>query len=96
MIDRVFGPDFFVVDEAGQLLTSAHNHNLLRRARSFLEHVDLDGTVIEDGLRELASKAETLSQQDYEIAVRREIHLQSIAEDDYDLPGNRRGGPTSS
>jgi hypothetical protein len=96
VIDRVFGPEFYVVDEAGQLLTSAHNRNLLRRARSFLEHVHLDRRLIEDGLHELSSKAETLSQQDYEMAVRREIRFQSLAEDDFDVPGDLSGSPTLS
>ncbi|OYY95597.1 MAG: hypothetical protein B7Y41_03610 [Hydrogenophilales bacterium 28-61-23] len=88
LIHRVFATEFCVVDDTGQLLTTAHNRNLLRRARMLVEHADtLDDKSLAEGLHDLAVKAETVRQQDYELALRQDSHeLQHGVMENYELP----------
>lgn len=73
LIHRVFGMEFCVVDEADQLLTTTHNKNLLRRAQLLLTHAEtLERDFLAQELRDLARRAETLSQWEYESAVRQD------------------------
>jgi hypothetical protein len=74
VIERVFGPEFCVVDETGHLLATACNQNLLWRAKTLLDqHNALDWEAIEEGLTALKAKAEIVTQRNYDLAVRREI-----------------------
>ena len=83
LIDAVFGPDFYVVGETGQLLTTAHNQNLLRRAKMLLEHAfALGDEELDEALHDLAERAENLDQGDYELAVGKEFREQDFAEDE--------------
>lgn len=71
LIHRVFATEFCVTDDTGQLLTTAHNRNLLRRALVLIDHSgSLDNLFLEDSLHDLAARAETVSQWEYELAVR--------------------------
>lgn len=86
LIQRVFGPEFCVVDDQGQLLTTAHNRNLLRRARMLLEHADAqDRALLDEGLRDLEARAEIVSQRDYEAALLRDEREQGGAGSGLDL-----------
>jgi hypothetical protein len=74
LIDRVFGPDFCVVDETGHLLTTTHNQNLLLRAKALVDQHQADERATLQGyFDQLRDKAETLMQHDYDRAVHREI-----------------------
>lgn len=70
----IFGPGFCVTDEAGRLLTSVHNQNLLRRARMLAEQRNmLAWEVVVEGLLALRARSETITRRDYDLAVRREV-----------------------
>jgi len=74
LIETAFGGDFCVVDEIGRLLTTAHNQNLLRRARMLVEaNSSIDTAIVADSLAALKISAETLTQSDYERAVQKEL-----------------------
>jgi hypothetical protein len=74
LIDRVFGPDFCIVDETGHLLTTTHNQNLLLRAKALIEQHHADEHAIhQEYFVQLRDKAETVMQHDYDMAVHREI-----------------------
>lgn len=74
LIERAFGPEFCVVDETRQLLTSVHNQNLLLRAKALLDKFGaVDRERAEVGLRTLRALAKVVTQRDYERAVRWEI-----------------------
>jgi hypothetical protein len=73
LIERVFGPEFCVVDETGYLLTTKHNQNLLQRARTLCEqYAALECEGIEEKLWRLRASAEVVTQREYDLAVRRE------------------------
>jgi hypothetical protein len=74
LVERVFGYDFCVIDELGHQLTTAHNQNLLQRAKTILErHQSISGVDLESSLQELCDQAEIVRQRDYDAAVRREL-----------------------
>jgi hypothetical protein len=74
LVERVFGYEFYVIDEAGDQLTTAHNQNLLQRARMLLERSEMvSGVDLERSLQDLCDQAEIVRQRDYDAAVRREL-----------------------
>jgi len=94
LIHRVFATEFCVTDDTGQLLTTAHNRNLLRRALVLFDNSgSLDKPFLEESLRDLAARAETVSQWEYELAVRqafREFHHGGMENLDIDYADSRR------
>jgi hypothetical protein len=74
LIERVFGPEFCIVDETGHLLTTTHNQNLLLRAKALIDqHDSADSAALQQYFAQLHAKAETVMQHDYDRAVHREI-----------------------
>jgi hypothetical protein len=74
LIDRVFGPDFCIIDETGHLLTTTHNQNLLLRAKALIEqHRADERDNLQGHFVQLRDKAESVMQHDYDMAVHREI-----------------------
>jgi len=74
LIEQIFGPEFCVVDETGRLHTTAHNQNLLRRAVVLLaQAATADRAAVEDAMAALSARAEIITQQDYDLAVHREL-----------------------
>jgi hypothetical protein len=74
LIERVFGPEFCVVDESGGLLTTKHNQLLLQRVKALLDEVETtNGESVEKELKALSAQGLAVTQHDYDVAVRREI-----------------------
>jgi len=91
LIEQAFGPEFCVIDEAGQLLTTSHNQKLLWQAQALIG--DANAAMSADArmqLRELRAQAEIVVQADYEAALRRELH--PIETDDLQDYSLRAGG----
>jgi len=77
LIEHVFGHEFFVVDEDSHLLTTAHNLNLLRRARLLLDEADsIHADELRKALADLSNRAEEVRQYDYDLAVQNESNTQ--------------------
>jgi hypothetical protein len=74
LIEKLFGPEFCVIDETGQLLSTAHNHNLLLHAVRLLDQRDaLERHNVAESLRTLRDSAEIVTQREYDLAVKREM-----------------------
>ena len=74
LIERLFGAEFCVADESGNLLTTKHNQALLHRVKALLDEC---GTAtaesIEQELNVLAAQGQVVVQSDYDLALRHEI-----------------------
>lgn len=81
LIARVFGCDFFIVDEHRSKLTTGHNRGLLQEAMALLDtHLHTDAGALVAALERLGAQAETVRQADYDRARERlEPHLDSHA-----------------
>jgi len=74
LIENTFGAGFCIVDEAGRLLSTAHNQNLLRWARLLVESLGAaDAAAVADGLAALTVRADRMTQRDYDRAVGRNL-----------------------
>jgi polyhydroxyalkanoate synthesis regulator phasin len=95
LVERVFGYEFVVIDELGHQLTTAHNQNLLQRAKTLLERSQsMVGADLERALQDLYDQAEIVRQRDYDAAFRRELReLEFDFERLPDLPYNMAGMP---
>lgn len=73
-IEELFGPEFFAVDETGQMVTTKRNQLLLMNARAVLRGFGrLPGDEIKSRLSELSALADVVRQRDYEHAVSQAI-----------------------
>jgi hypothetical protein len=86
LIERVFGPEFCVVDETGHLLTTTHNQNLLLRVKALMaQHQAIERSTLMESLARLRGKAEVVAQRDYDLAVSREIRDCDSGDQGFDL-----------
>ena len=82
LIDTVFGPAFYVVDESGTLLTTVYNRDLLYRAVALRAGLALLKEADRGfALAQLARRAEVLTQEQYDRAVRLEVAAASPFDD---------------
>jgi hypothetical protein len=70
-VEELFGPQFYAMDETGQLVTTKRNQLLLMNARAILRGFgSLDPNELQPRLAELAALADFVSQDDYDRARR--------------------------
>ena len=72
VIERVFGPNFYVTDETGRCLTTVRNQRLLAGARELLRRGKHGTTWYAETLADLRRNADIVTQQDYQRAFARD------------------------
>jgi hypothetical protein len=83
LIENTFSADFCVVDEAGSLLSTAHNQNLLRRARLLVESRGAVGVAeVENGPEGLEANVDTVTQRKDLQMVRPELLVRDLEDDE--------------
>jgi hypothetical protein len=74
LVERVFGPNFYVMDETGRCLTTVRNQRLLAGARELLGRDQGDPTMQHaQTLADLRRCADFVTQQDYQRAFARDF-----------------------
>lgn len=89
LIDNVFGAGFAVYDMLGGRRTTARNRALLRRAQAIVEDMYLrDAHELSLALEQLRREADTLRQEDYDLALWHERRGCGSGEDGLHLAGS--------
>ena len=74
LVERVFGPNFYVMDETGRCLTTVRNQRLLAGARELMGRDQGDAhTQRAESLADLRRCADFVTQQDYQRAFARDF-----------------------
>lgn len=74
LIQAVFGDDFCVVNETGQLVTTSRNQRLLEMARRIVAMCEEQGSEsLADALVCLRAQADTVSQADYDYTLNGDV-----------------------